>query len=377
METIAGHAGRRRGATGKRAVWVAVVLVVAAAVLAMLAVLRHVRHPIPAPPEEKREAEPRPRSDFQSLVSPVAGVDLVRGEPAGIFQPTASGRIESALYGSTRTAALGKSFVASFHEGIDIASTARDARGLPADNVLAAADGTVRYVNASAGNSNYGIYVVLTHQDPLGECYTLYSHMARVESGIKPGREVKAGDILGRMGNTPSHIVPVSRAHLHFEVGLIQNIRFREWFLRVHKKPDHGMWHGWNLAGIDPVAVYRAAASDSAFTIACHIGSIATAFEVVAAAKKAPGYFGRYPSLWKGEAYAGAALVLSVSEGGVVLSGRNADDAELDALGKGKSAVLSVDEKALGRNGRRLILRRDGVWRLGNGGEEWLAIFFY
>src|SRR5881296_3004952 len=46
------------------------------------------------------------------------------------------------------------------HEGLDIRCLQRDKRGEPTDPVMATADGTVAYINAKAGYSNYGIYII-------------------------------------------------------------------------------------------------------------------------------------------------------------------------------------------------------------------------
>ena len=132
---------------------------------------------------------------FRDLVFPTDQV-LDRNDP-DVFQPAASGRPESALFGSVRTANYGKGLAASFHEGVDIAAGQRDTAGRPQDAVYAVADGAVAYVNAVAGNSNYGKYVVLIHTCPSGMVYTLYAHLMALSPGVIRGRAVQAGDVLG------------------------------------------------------------------------------------------------------------------------------------------------------------------------------------
>ena len=120
------------------------------------------------------------------------------------FQPTASGRPESAFYGSVRTKRIGRRLLPSFHEGIDIAPIERDRAGYPRDIVMAAADGKVAYVNRYSGNSNYGKYIVLRHGFGPGRVYTLYAHLSAIGRGIRKGTLVGQGNVLGTMGATSS-----------------------------------------------------------------------------------------------------------------------------------------------------------------------------
>lgn len=74
--------------------------------------------------------------------------------------------------------------------------------------ILAARDGTIEYV--TMGDTGYGNHVRLRHD--LGY-ETLYAHLDRVS--VRSG-SVKAGDVLGTMGNTGNS----TGKHLHFEVRL-------------------------------------------------------------------------------------------------------------------------------------------------------------
>ena len=142
------------------------------------------------------------------------------------------------------------------HEGLDIRSLQRDKRGEPADPVLATADGEVAYVNSRAGYSNYGIYVILRHRIQGVEVYSIYAHLREVRAGLKAAMAVKAGEQIGVMGRTTNTRQGISkdRAHVHFELALLINENFSQWF-RKHRpgeRNDHGDWNGQNLLALDP-----------------------------------------------------------------------------------------------------------------------------
>jgi peptidoglycan LD-endopeptidase LytH len=368
----------RRG----RSLRILVVLALAAALGTLGLVLRRRRQaseetepPQSAAPTESAAVR-RVVYPFGRLTPPTPQTALLDGDPATVFMPTAAGRPESALYGSTRRAADGRP---AFHEGIDIAPLRRDRRGHALDPIFAVADGRVAHISPHAGNSNYGIYIVLFHDDALGEIYTLYAHLAKVAEGLQTGQAVKAGAVLGRMGRTPARIVPVVRSHLHFETGLMLNRHFEKW-LKARKIPSpHGIGHGWNLAGVDPRAVFAQQRRHGAdFTMLAYLRSLPVAFEWVAAARNVPDFFRRYPALWQGEPVpADSALVLAFSAGGVPLRGRAATTEETRRLRGGTVTVLTVDEATLGGNGRRLIERAGHDWRPTSGGRRWLDIFLF
>lgn len=316
-----------------------------------------------------------PEKPALRLVYPTDQTNLWDTSSTEAYMPTASGRLESALYGSTRTRQSGSRFLPSFHEGIDIAPLRRGRNGHALDEIYAVADGKVAYINRVAGNSNYGIYIVLTHDDPVGEIYTLYAHLARVTSTLRVGQEVAAGEEIGIMGHTASTGIPVARAHLHLEIGMIMNQRFRQWYLAQERKPDHGNFHGHNLRGIDPLAAFGQPGVLPPFSMKRYLSELTPAFTLVMRSEHLPDYFRRYPDLWKGSAFQPGGLVMDVSEGGVPIRGRQATATELEGLRS--TRVLQVNEEVLGRNGLRLITQRSGQWELGPSGREWLEILTY
>lgn len=371
------HVPRRRKAGDRgRSAHLWYILVTAIVVIAALLVLQpwdaSPRRPEAPPPGPKAPLAivPSPPPPFRDTVYPTPQTDLLDRNARRVLQPTASGRPESGAYGSVRP---GK-----FHEGIDIAATRRDWVGRPRDPVLAVARGTVGYVNRFPGNSNYGIYIVLIHDDPLGAVYTLYAHLAEVSTGLNIGQEVNAGTLLGKMGSTPVSIIPRARGHLHFEIGLIANSRFREWFLGKRLKPDHGLYNGWNLMGIDPLGFFAAHQRDPDVSFRDHLRSIPRAFEMVLATQKQLDFFQRYPQLWEGPEFSGGPIVIACSENGVPLEGRNASEEEKTSLAGSKAFVLKADAAVLGANGYHLVERnRKEGWVPGSHAQLWLDILAY
>lgn len=147
------------------------------------------------------------------------------------------------------------------HEGWDIRAATRDRQGEPADEVLATADGVVRYLNDLPALSNYGRFVILEHRVNGLELYSIYAHLARFRPGLAVGQKVRAGEPLGRMGRTANTAQGISkeRAHLHFELGLRISDHFSAWH-RKHfpgQRNDHGEFNGRNFLGLDPLPIFR------------------------------------------------------------------------------------------------------------------------
>ncbi len=148
------------------------------------------------------------------------------------------------------------------HEGLDIKCVQRDRSGEPTDPVMASADGTVAYISARPALSNYGKYIILKHRIEGIELYTLYAHLSGIRSALGVGQTVKAGEIIATMGRTSNtrQRITKDRAHVHFEIILLVNDRFAEWFQKTSpgERNDHGDWNGQNLLGLDPRLVLLA-----------------------------------------------------------------------------------------------------------------------
>ncbi|MEO1194441.1 MAG: peptidoglycan DD-metalloendopeptidase family protein [Pseudomonadota bacterium] len=104
----------------------------------------------------------------------------------------------SSRFGMRRHPILGYS---KMHRGVDFAAPT----GTP---IYAAGDGKVE---VARWNGGYGRYIRITH----GQGYkTAYAHMTRFARGIRPGKRVKQGDVIGYVGSTGRSTGP----HLHYEV---------------------------------------------------------------------------------------------------------------------------------------------------------------
>ena len=122
---------------------------------------------------------------------------------------------------SRRTTSLFGERWGSFHDGIDIGGLEPGVQG---DKLYAVADGTVviSKVNGGGVKRGYGYYIVIQHDG----FTTLYGHMQALE--VQVGQKVKAGQVVGHMGNTGSS----TAAHLHFRLakGNYGNNYFRKNF---------------------------------------------------------------------------------------------------------------------------------------------------
>lgn len=256
----------------------------------------------------------------------------------GVFMDTGTGRPESGMFGNTRKYADGSP---RFHEGIDIAPVQPWRRNQdPTDLVRAAAPGLLVYVNRQAENpSLYGNYAVMTHSVPgFGEVYTLYAHLRCFCQGIRAGLQLRAGEALGVMGHTPDF--PLARAHLHFEIGVMMN---RFYYLI---DPQHGIWNGANLYGIDPCHAFAEQRRKGFFDIASYIRSRPRAWaKVLPPMRSVPDFFRRYPSLWHAPRHAEWRTLVSFSREGIPISATS-----LDPAVRYKLKLIDPQVLATGRN---------------------------
>jgi murein DD-endopeptidase MepM/ murein hydrolase activator NlpD len=86
------------------------------------------------------------------------------------------------------------------HTGVDYAAPT-------GTRVRAAGDGVVEFAGWKGG---YGKVVILRHR---GRYSTLYAHLSRFEPGLRRGKRVAQGEVIGRVGSTGWATGP----HLHYE----------------------------------------------------------------------------------------------------------------------------------------------------------------
>ncbi|MCK5374300.1 MAG: M23 family metallopeptidase [Alphaproteobacteria bacterium] len=111
--------------------------------------------------------------------------------------PVDGARISSG-YGMRKHPILGYS---KMHKGIDFAAPS----GTP---IYAAGDGVVERANRFG---NYGNYIRLRHNSTYK---TAYAHLRKFAKGMKTGKRVKQGQVIGYVGSTGRSTGP----HLHYEV---------------------------------------------------------------------------------------------------------------------------------------------------------------
>jgi len=104
----------------------------------------------------------------------------------------------SSGFGNRRHPILGYN---KMHKGVDFAAK----KGTP---ILAAGDGIVERANKYGG---YGNYIRIKHNS---EYKTAYAHLFKFAKGIKKGKYVKQGSIIGYVGSSGRSTGP----HLHYEI---------------------------------------------------------------------------------------------------------------------------------------------------------------
>jgi peptidoglycan LD-endopeptidase LytH len=234
-------------------------------------------------------------ADRVEIVWPTPNTAWADGKPLGEYlQHAGSGDPESGAFGGVRSSGM------QFHEGLDIKCLARDRRGEPLDSVFAAMAGVVRHVSASAGDSSYGRYIVLEHPEETPAVYTLYAHLARIAPGVSEGVRVTRGQVIGTMGHSAGgYVIPVERAHMHFEIGVMVTRDFQTWYDRrkFGSRNDHGLWNGMNLMGFDPLDFLNQWRARRVNTFADYFAEMETAVRVRIATHRTPDFVTRYPSL--------------------------------------------------------------------------------
>lgn len=240
-----------------------------------------------------------------SIVWPTPNRAYAAGEsPEHYVQPTISGRIESAFFGCVRNSG------ARYHEGVDLKPTVRDKRGEAADPVYSVMDGVVRYANQTAGNSGYGRYVVIEHQETVPPVTTLYAHLSRIDDAVTPGARVRSGQTIGIMGRSAGgYSIPRERSHVHFEIGFWISEEFQDWYdwKKYTTRNRHGVFSGLNIIGVDPIDFFDLYRKGEVRGFQSYVERLPIAFTLRVKTDKIPDFVRRYPSLVQGAVPPGGA----------------------------------------------------------------------
>lgn len=260
--------------------------------------------PMPEVTEDKPETEDEPKTEQPApaikLVLPTDNDHIYGDEPKfymhtnryidGVntrpWQGGSYGYVRNRL--STRIGTI----YTRFHEGIDIRPLKRDSRNMPLDDVYTMADGTVVYVNSSSSRSSYGRYVVVRHDWDEGIFYSLYAHLA--SCAVKADQEVKAGDVLGRLGYSGVGL-DRERAHVHVELNFLLSERYAS-----HYGSGHKNYNGLNMIGIDLGRFLKAQhASSDGLYMKDFLAEEDPYCKVRTSSSKMPGILKRHPWLGK------------------------------------------------------------------------------
>lgn len=303
---------------------------------------------------------------------------LERQPPDAYLQPTASGRLESALWGCVRNGGT------RFHEGLDLKPVRRSGSGEAADPVFAIMPGTVVHVSAVAGRSSYGRYAVIEHEVEGLRFYTLYAHLASFRKGIQPGVRVLAGTELGTMGRSAAgYTIPRHRAHLHLEIGLqLSGARFDAWYAGAgFGSPNHhGGWNGMNLVGFDPLDFYKKVLGGLAAGVSDYLSLEPVAVEVRYHTRAFPEFLKRNPGLIQRRAEDGDRVAWDIGFTSYGLPVRWTARLEHEGIERKRSGTLEIlkinPEAAQGNRCRKMLERVGSGYRAGENLRRYLAILF-
>ncbi len=300
------------------------------------------------------------------IIWPTPNTAWADGRPLATYaQHAGSGEPESGTFGGVRSGGT------QFHEGIDMKCLTRDRRGEPLDNVFAAMAGVVRHINSNAGDSSYGRYIVLEHPEQTPAVYTLYAHLARIAPGLREGATVARGEVLGLMGHSSGgYMIPVDRAHLHFEIGLMVTRDFQAWYDRrkFGSRNDHGAWNGMNLMGIDPLDFLNAWRARRVNSFQDYFAQVPTAVRLKILTHRVPDFITRYPSLLTRPIPLGgvAGWEIRCNWTGLPISWTPLSALEVMGLPADQPCIIEVDTNLVKReHSKSLVVSRRGTWTVG------------
>ncbi len=283
------------------------------------------------------------------LAWPTPNTAYSEGKPIDAYvQATASGEPASGLFGCARSGGH------QFHEGIDLKPIKRDARGESLDDIYAAMPGVVRHINARAGESNYGRYIVIEHADVQPPVYSLYAHLSAVLAGLKVGDVVKSGQVIATMGRTSGgSTIPRERAHLHFEIGLLATRQFQLWYnwKKFGSRNEQGLYNGMNLLGLDPIDFYTQFRSGRVTGLVDYFAQLPAVARVRVATSLVSDLVQRYPQLLSAEVPAAgvAGWEIKVNATGLPFSWKPLTATDVLGYRANEVRLFEVDAEALRR----------------------------
>jgi murein DD-endopeptidase MepM/ murein hydrolase activator NlpD len=262
-----------------------------------------------------------------------------------------------------------------FHEGVDLFPVKRDKAGKAEDKVFAAMQGVVSYINEIKSYSAYGKYIVLEHPSCKPPLYSLYAHLSEVSAKLKVGSKVDVAEPIGVMGNTSSFHIPVSRSHLHFEMGLRLSDDFQKWFdSKEFKTPNrHGNYSGYNLVGIDPLHFFSQYKKKPFEQPLYWIKTLPTILKVRVKSSKFVDFGKRYPDLCPNFDPQATTWDCSMGPYGIPL---RIEPAEKAAEGDKRIQILSYDLHANDKPCRNLVIRKGSHYQPSEQLKSYIEILF-
>ena len=180
--------------------------------------------------------------------------------------------------------------------------------------------------------------------------------MASIEANINIGDRVSIAEKIGIMGNTASYSIPLSRSHLHFEVGLRLTDEFQSWYDKKgsSQKTDTVITADSTLLDLTPPFYSK---YQKTLILINYLKSLPRA--KIKLKPTNSNFAKRYPSLIRmmpnGKPWNGWDCIFGPF--GFPISLQQTD---LCTRGKETIQVLSSDQRILERNCRRLVERKNG-----------------
>lgn len=163
-----------------------------------------------APKEEKIKSKEKPAKAHPVDTKEVNVVNVPTSSNSGWGDPVANPKIRrnspSHLFGKVRRDAKGNP---RNHQGFDYYAPT----GTP---IMSVGDGVVHTVQS--GHSSYGLNVTIRHTRGKGYVYSFYAHLNDIVNGIKIGKVVRKGEVIGHAGTSGNaRGFKGEDQHLHFE----------------------------------------------------------------------------------------------------------------------------------------------------------------